>query len=356
MSETLKAPFPWFGGKSAIADLIWERFGPVPNYIEPFFGSGAVLLGRPDAPRTETVNDACGYIANFWRAVRLDPDSVAALADWPVNENDLHARHAWLVSRKADLRARLEGDPEWFDTKVAGWWVWGTCCWIGSGFCSGNGPWQVEETEGVRQLVHAGSAGQGINRKLVHAGDAGRGINRKRERLTGFSETGVNAVGSDRKPVIAGPAGGAAPLGENEDLREWFEKLSRRLRRVRVCCGDWSRITGPSVTSKHGLTGVFLDPPYSDDAERADNLYNEDSGDVAHDVRKWAIEQGRNPLMRIVLCGYEQEHAMPADWDCVAWKARGGFGSQAVNGNENCHKERIWFSPHCLRPAQENLL
>ena len=46
----LKAPFPWFGGKSLVADIVWQRFGDIPNYVEPFFGSGAVLLGRPHAP------------------------------------------------------------------------------------------------------------------------------------------------------------------------------------------------------------------------------------------------------------------------------------------------------------------
>ncbi len=46
MVTTLKAPFPWFGGKSKVASLVWERFGDVQNYVEPFFGSGAVLLNR----------------------------------------------------------------------------------------------------------------------------------------------------------------------------------------------------------------------------------------------------------------------------------------------------------------------
>ena len=56
MTKTLKAPFPWFGGKSLCAPQVWERFGNVPNYVEPFFGSGAVLLGRPHTPKIETVN------------------------------------------------------------------------------------------------------------------------------------------------------------------------------------------------------------------------------------------------------------------------------------------------------------
>jgi hypothetical protein len=49
----IDAPFPWFGGKRKVAAEVWARFGAVENYVEPFFGSGAVLLGRP-APRPWT--------------------------------------------------------------------------------------------------------------------------------------------------------------------------------------------------------------------------------------------------------------------------------------------------------------
>ena len=135
----VQAPFPWFGGKSRASDMVWSRFGAVDNYVEPFFGSGAVLLGSPRISRAETINDRDGFVANFWRAIRFDPESTAHHADWPVNEADLHARHTWLVSHRADLTAHLMGDPDFYDPKVAGWWVWGQCAWIGSGWCSGNG-------------------------------------------------------------------------------------------------------------------------------------------------------------------------------------------------------------------------
>jgi hypothetical protein len=86
----LKCPWPYFGGKSKIADVIWRRFGQPANYVEPFFGSGAVLLGRPDwqpdVTWIETVNDKSGYVSNFWRAVSADPEQVAHYASWPVNE------------------------------------------------------------------------------------------------------------------------------------------------------------------------------------------------------------------------------------------------------------------------------
>ena len=311
----IPAPFPWFGGKRKVAAEVWARFGGVANYVEPFFGSGAVLLGRPDPTGTETINDLDGYVANFWRAVKHAPDETADWADGPVNENDLHARHVWLLQQRESLRPRLEGDPEFYDAKIAGWWVWGMACWIGPGFCSGNGPWWVDDD---RKLVHLGDAGRGVNRKLVHLGDAGHG-----------------------EP--------AARVGA------WFTALADRLKRVRVCSGDWSRICGPSVTWKHGLTGVFLDPPYADTSDRQRDLYRVDSVDVAHLVREWAVANGDHPLLRIALCGYEGEHQIPATWSVHRWSAGEGFGGQAADRSGNGLRERIWFSPHCLAVAQPDL-
>lgn len=129
----MKAPFPWFGGKRKVAPIIWQAFGDVTTYIEPFAGSLAVLLERPadHERRIEIVNDKDRYLANFWRAVRADPDAVARYADWPVNEADLTARHIWLVQTAADRIARIDGDPYYYDAQVAGWWVWGISAWIG---------------------------------------------------------------------------------------------------------------------------------------------------------------------------------------------------------------------------------
>jgi len=322
--ETLKAPFPWYGGKSTVADLVWQRFGDVPNYVEPFAGSLAVLLGRPTSPHTETVNDIDCLLANFWRAVRADPNGVAEVADCPVNEAELSARHLWLITNKLRIAELVQAEVDAYDVRAAGYWVYGICSWIGSGWCSGEGPWVSDGTKLVnRQLPHLGDAGRGINRKLPHLGDAGRGINRKLPHLGN----------AGRGPVY-----------------EWFGALQNRLRRVRVACGDWRRVTGESVTVKHGLTGVFLDPPYSDAAGRAD-VYAHEDDKVAHAVREWAITNGDNPKLRIALCGYEGEHDMPDSWECVPWKARGGYGSQSKDGRgrQNSARERIWFSPACLK-------
>jgi hypothetical protein len=102
------------------------------------------------------------------------------------------------------------------------------------------------------------------------------------------------------------------------------------------------------VTFKHGVTAIFLDPPYADTANRNKTLYRLDSESVAHAVREWAIEQGGNPLLRICLAGYEGEHQMPNDWQVFAWNAGAGFGGQAKEQTGNGKRERLWFSPACL--------
>ena len=367
----LKAPMPYMGGKSRVARAVWQRFGDVPNFVEPFFGSGAVLLGRPafEGNRIETCNDIDGHVSNFWRALQHDPDAVAYHADWPVDELSLHARGDWLYYRP-DARAwveRLRADPDYYDAKSAGWWVWFASCWIGglpaipeerpdgaTVYGQGGGPDGVYE-----RLPHLGDAGKGVARQLPHLGDAGKGVARQRPHLgSGGQGNGVHGV-ARQIPFIGGGVnqqgmgiharGNGGP--RRAHLTAYLRQLAARLERVRVCCGDWTRVTGPSVTWKHGLTAVFLDPPYSH-AERETQLYSHDN-DVSAAVREWAIANGDNPKMRIALCGYDTEHGgyMPDGWHAHAWKANGGYGSQGNGrGRANAGREVVWFSPHCIQP------
>jgi DNA adenine methylase len=333
IAGTLAAPFPWFGGKSNACEPVWQAFGAVDNYVEPFAGSAAMLLGAPDGKRIETINDFDGMVANFWRAIASDPEAVAHHADWPCNENDLFARHSWLVRQRESLTERLHADPEWFDAKVAGWWCWGACNWIGSGWCSGDGPWVHDGNRIVRKtgeggvrskLPHLGDAGRGINRKLPHLGDAGRGINRKLPHL------------------------GDAGQGRRQFIMDWFAALHHRLRDVRVTCGDWQRVVKDSVTTRHGLTAVFLDPPY--DKGEMDYSAGGMRLGISGAVREWCAANGDSPKLRIVLCGHAGEHddllRLPG-WHTRDWTARKGYAltDEAI---ANSQSETLWCSPHCV--------
>lgn len=284
--KPLRAPFPWYGGKSLAAPAIWAALGDVPNYVEPFAGGLGALLGRPGgAAKVETINDKDAFICNFWRAVKLAPDEVARHVDDPVNEADLHARHRWLIEQ-APLLDKLIQSPEWFDAKIAGWWCWGICQWLGTG-------WTLKESRQVPALSNQGMG--------VHS--------------TTFSSA-------------------------------TFALLADRLRRVRVCCGDWTRVLGRSTlgisTTRMRPCGVLLDPPY---AGADDGFYRADQAGIAHEVAAWAAEHGDDPSLRIVLCGAVGDYTMPAGWRIVMGKSRGA----------NSGKERLWLSPHCLGGEQGSL-
>jgi len=320
--ETL--PYTYFGGKRAIASVVWERLGDVKAYVEPFFGGGAVFWLRPQEHfalgerRWELLNDIDGMIVNFLRAVYHDPEAVAHYAGWHITEVDLTARHIWLVHQKENLVQRLEADPEYYDAKIAGWWVWGVSNWIGSGWCSGEGPWVLRG--GV--LTKGKSPGQkGITRRI---------------------------------PKIGSQASGY--LGVNTDLVVYFESLSQRLRGnvCKIVCGDWKRCVTPACTLQAGIpVGVFLDPPYAGDR---DMVYTHDDTSVCFDVLNWCKEKGNDDRFRIALCGYRgyYDELESLGWTPYYWVTNGGYSNQSQKrGRANKSREVVWFSPHCLQPPQQ---
>lgn len=358
----LKPPVPYYGGKQSQSNEIWTRFGDTPNFIDPFMGACSILLGRPTEHlkrlRTETVNDKDGMIVNLFRAIKHDADSVAEWADQNVFESELHARHAWLVGQKESLTEKLEGDPDYYDAKIAGWFAWGMSCWIGSGFCSGDGPRHSVDGKLVNtnEKAVAGvyrkrpqlnsennliAVGNGVQRKRPHL-LSNKGITRSRPQL--HQANGINGI-SRQLLALKGR------YTQRESLYEYFEALQERFRRVRVCAGNWTRVLGPSVTTSIGLTAVILDPPYSHDG-RDTSLYNHDEYGIDVKVRDWAIAHGDDPLMRIAYCGYtDPSFQWPDTWTPYYWTANGGYGNQGNGqGRANKEKEVIYFNKSCLNP------
>ena len=311
---SLVAPFPYFGGKRRAAHIVWKALGDPAGYVEPFAGSAAVLLARTlKGRRVETLNDADGWLVNAWRAIKLSPARVAEHAYGPVSEVDYHARLAWLQERRdKELVEWLEGDPEHHDPKAAGWWLYVLACGIGDPF--GPGPWRTVDGK-LRKLPHLGNAGQGVNRELPHLGNAGQGVNRELPHL--------------------GDAGQGA-------LEIYLANLAARLSRVRITCGDWGRVVKPSVTRAgsggDGSRAIFLDPPYATSGDLY--AHREDVGEA---VRDWCASAPAD--LRIVLCGYDDEHD-PLGWLRVDGRSGGGAGYSVRS--DNGRREGLWLSPACL--------
>lgn len=336
-SKNIVAPFPWFGGKRKIADVVWDRFGNVDNYVEPFGGSLAVLLARPDEHewwlKKETAGDYAGHIINFYRAVTYKPEDVARFASYPVTEADLTARHLYLMRYENELVEKMSADPKYFDAEAAGWWVWGISAWVGGDWMTGVGPWKPGDPEG-----------KGVYRKMpmVAGSHGGKGIHKPLKNLEYDGENTPNIVSH-----------------YEDNLYEVFKIISNRLRRVRIVCGDWKRLTGSAVDGgRNRITGVFLDPPYDLSLRRGDLYGKTDSKNnpgvqVHEEAREWALKHTDDDSKRIAYCSYstpeEDEMFLKAGWKPYRWSASGGYSLQSnTSARDNKDKEIIWFSPSCL--------
>jgi len=305
-------PFPWFGGKRDAAAAIWERLGKPAQYIEPFCGGAAVLLACPEPATLEVVGDLNGFIANFWRAVQAQPDAVARAADYPVSHIDLGARHTWLMRQRERLGEALQ-DCHWpGDAEIAGWWLWGQCAWIGSGWCD----WSRPERPARPPLPGIQAVG-----KVPHISDPGRGV----------QAVGQIPAGEPQAFTVTGDA-----------AREWLRVLSARLARVRLIHGDWRRAMNTHYAAHCGqFVAIVFDPPY----KAFEQLYGTQETSTASDVEKWCREHASEH--RIALCGHLGDYDLPG-WEVLQWSRT----SSTMGSNKTRHAEAIYFSPRCHRPTE----
>jgi len=317
---TYQAPFPYFGGKGMISEQVWKHLGDPDHYLEPFFGSGAVLLNRKDwKDKTETVCDADGHICNVWRSIQFSPEETAKWCDWPVNHADLMARKKYIIEHENYLLEGLVSDPKWHDVECAGYWIWAAGCWIGSGLTR------------IGQIPNLGNKGEGVHKTQICG---------KRPHLSG------KGMGVHKTSVSS--------------IYDWFFELSDRLRRVRVVCGDFKRILGGDwQDNKWETVGIFFDPPYGEVGRRK-NIYHKDSLFVSKEVEDWCLERGDKKNYRIVVAGYEQEYQLLREkgWKTFKWKTNGGYGKTAQNkkittGQINKHRETLFISPYCNSIIQQ---
>ena len=284
--EKLKAPFPYFGGKSRWVDTVWSYFGKPDVYVEPFCGTAVMLLQSPQIHKREVLCDLNGFICNFYRAVKHDPEATAEWACYPTIHQDLTARHKWLIAWGKEHSAKLSDDPEWYDTKAAGWWVWGISN-------ASAGSWCISVSDGIPRIHH---------------------------------KQGVMTI--------------------RKELPTVFCDISNRFNDVFVMNRSWESAVTPAVlddahySSGRNDIAIFLDPPYRVD-NRANGLYqNDNTNDPAIESYQWAIEHGDR--YRIAYCMHEGDFPVPDGWQ-VETQSFAGYS----RGNQKA-RDCIIFSPACV--------
>lgn len=74
----MKAIAKYPGSKWSLADWIIKFFPKHHSYLEPFFGSGAVLFNKPRS-NIETVNDLDCNVVNLFECIRENPEKLAGM-------------------------------------------------------------------------------------------------------------------------------------------------------------------------------------------------------------------------------------------------------------------------------------
>ena len=289
----LRAPFPWFGSKRHVAAQVDEAIGEVEVYVEPFGGSLACLLHRLPSPR-EIITDTDAALCNYFRAARQDPHGVVRWAIYPTIHQDLSAWHRWLIDWRVREGEKMSLDPSYFNTKAAGWWLWGINRWIGSGWSQ------------------------------------------------------VEAKDRDKIPYINPRPGGraAVEMGQAE-MRILLDQLADRLQGVLVLNRDWESAVSPTAlmhtaSSPKPPVGIFIDPPYFT-SKREEGLYSSDyrgaADVVAVESWEWAIKHGET--YRIAYCALAGDFMLPAGWQSSP--ARQMVGTT----REDRYPEVVMYSPAC---------
>ena len=93
MNAVIKYP----GSKWRIAQWIIAHFPEHHSYLEPFFGSGAVLFNKRRS-NIETINDLDGDVVNLFQQIRDDPDRLAEAIYWTPYARAEYER-AWAAQR-----------------------------------------------------------------------------------------------------------------------------------------------------------------------------------------------------------------------------------------------------------------
>lgn len=91
MNAVIKYP----GAKWSLASWIISHFPEHHSYVEPFFGSGAVLFTKQRS-NIETVNDLDGDVTNLFEWIRNDPERLAREIYWTPYARDVYEK-AWVA-------------------------------------------------------------------------------------------------------------------------------------------------------------------------------------------------------------------------------------------------------------------
>lgn len=156
MRTVIKYP----GAKWRIADWIIEKMPEHHCYVEPYFGSGAVLFNKQRS-NIEVVNDMDDDVINLFECIREDPERLAWLlyatpysrAEYDATFEGVAIHDPWEKARQFVIRRNMS-----FGTRLIG----------------GKNGWKIDC--GGRERAYAAKAWKELPREIINVAERLRGV------------------------------------------------------------------------------------------------------------------------------------------------------------------------------------
>lgn len=91
-------PFPWFGSKYTQASWLISLLPETERYVEPFGGSGVVMINRPPSD-VETFNDLNSNVTNFFEVLREHREEFEQMLKYTP-----HSRELFAQAKQSDIK------------------------------------------------------------------------------------------------------------------------------------------------------------------------------------------------------------------------------------------------------------
>lgn len=313
-----------------------------------------MLLAAPRIAPREVVADKNGLIINAWRALKYDPEQVAYWADMPTNHWELHSVHYWMIQWIVDNKDEIWHNPDFFDAKAAGRWLYGVSNWIGSNFGDET---NMKKDKSPKEESRPNVISRGVQMHQKPNRDirptlCSRGVQIQRtpDSIPWASTTTVGGRGvmTSRRNVPGSQ--GEIFYGDGSRLVGWFTAIQQRLANVYVLNRDWQSAVTPAVLGlkkKNAKVAILMDPPYKTQIRNKD-LYASDidgtSDKVAEESYEWALQYGER--YRICYAMHASDFPTPKGW--ISYEKSFGAHRDAKNRVQ----DQIIFSPACLEDDQ----
>ena len=98
----MKTPISYYGGKQNMVNSILPLFPNHQQYVEPFFGGGAVFFAKNPSPH-EVINDKLDCAITFYRVLKTRFPELQSMIQATLHSESEHKRTKELLASEDDL-------------------------------------------------------------------------------------------------------------------------------------------------------------------------------------------------------------------------------------------------------------